>query len=373
MKAQDLPGALLEYEAALSIKKDAAVQEKLAKVVVPKEWSSIASTKPKPAQKLSQEWTDFMANLERSIKSHWSPPRTNSSKQAQVTFKVDTQGQVSELKLTKSTGSPAGDQAALKAVRDAAPFSTLPSGSPPSAAIQFTFSYNVANVGAQDEVHHLKSPIAHLDESAGPDLANALVSQADAYEHDGRHTDAEPIYIRAIKIFDSNKGGDSPKLITALTALGNLYYHAKNFPSADVEHRRVMELIEKNPNHTQLELAEAQYHLGCDLANEGKSTEAISLLKSALAVQSGQGNEKPDPDLINMLGNAYFQNSQPGEALPLYQSVLQIAQKTPGIDSDVLRQRIEDVADCFYDLDRDQEALVLYEKTPAAFEEVIQI
>jgi len=84
-----------------------------------------------------------MADLQRRIKKHWFPPKGNESKRVVVVFKVHSGGELSQLRLDHSSGVAIADQAALKAVEDAAPFRPLPAGAPDAVDIQFTFDYNV--------------------------------------------------------------------------------------------------------------------------------------------------------------------------------------------------------------------------------------
>ncbi len=85
----------------------------------------------------------YMAALQRQIKRAWFPPKGNQSKRVTVLFTVDKSGVLSDLKLAETSGVTAADDAALRAVRSAAPFMQLPSGSPPRVDIKFTFDYNV--------------------------------------------------------------------------------------------------------------------------------------------------------------------------------------------------------------------------------------
>jgi TonB family protein len=85
----------------------------------------------------------YMADLQRRIKKHWFPPKGNESKKVVVVFKVHSGGELSALRLDRSSGVAIADNAALKAVEDAAPFRPLPAGAPDSVDIQFTFDYNV--------------------------------------------------------------------------------------------------------------------------------------------------------------------------------------------------------------------------------------
>lgn len=84
----------------------------------------------------------FMADLQRAIKKHWFPPKNNSSLATVVLFKVGKKGDVSDIKIDRSSGNAASDKAAIQAVATA-PISALPAGAPANVDIQFTFDYNV--------------------------------------------------------------------------------------------------------------------------------------------------------------------------------------------------------------------------------------
>src|SRR5262249_5854173 len=146
-KNGDFAGEIVEYEAALKIKDDSEVREKLKKVIVPAEWKQIKDGVKKPSHPVSHpgdvDFGPYMAKLQRSIKKHWFPPKGDESRRAKVTFDVRSDGEISNVKLEKSTGSPTGDQAALKAVKDTSPADPLPKGSPKVVSIEFTFDYNV--------------------------------------------------------------------------------------------------------------------------------------------------------------------------------------------------------------------------------------
>lgn len=89
------------------------------------------------------DFSKYMANLQRRIKQAWFPPRDELSKRVKVRFTISTNGNLSGLTLAGSSGSAVADNAALKAVSNAAPFAHLPEGAPDSVDIEFTFDYNV--------------------------------------------------------------------------------------------------------------------------------------------------------------------------------------------------------------------------------------
>ncbi|MBZ0184986.1 MAG: TonB C-terminal domain-containing protein, partial [Candidatus Obscuribacterales bacterium] len=96
-----------------------------------------------PGVEKEPDWGIYMAELQRKIKRAWFPPKDTASKRVSVIFKIHSNGSLSSLRLEKSSGLALADQAALKAVSNAAPFRNLPEGAPPDVDIQFTFDYNV--------------------------------------------------------------------------------------------------------------------------------------------------------------------------------------------------------------------------------------
>ncbi len=91
----------------------------------------------------------YMADLQRRIKRSWFPPKGQESKRVVVVFKIHGGGELSHLRLEHSSGMSIADQAALKAVENAAPFRPLPNGAPEDVDIQFTFDYNVFGGGGR--------------------------------------------------------------------------------------------------------------------------------------------------------------------------------------------------------------------------------
>ena len=86
----------------------------------------------------------YMKELQRLIKMNWDPPKGNESKRVVLLFTISRDGRLMSVKVLKSSGLAAADNAALNAVKLTAPFRPLPPefrGN--SVDIQFTFDYNV--------------------------------------------------------------------------------------------------------------------------------------------------------------------------------------------------------------------------------------
>ena len=93
------------------------------------------------------DFSRYMADLQRRIKRNWFPPKEDRSKRVKVIFSIADNGALANLRLERSSGSAIADQAALTAVRRAAPFANLPPGAPASVDVSFTFDYNVFQGG----------------------------------------------------------------------------------------------------------------------------------------------------------------------------------------------------------------------------------
>ena len=86
----------------------------------------------------------YMRELQRRIKMNWEPPKGNESKRVVLMFKIAKDGRLLSVSVFKSSGLQNVDQAAINAVKVAAPFRALPpeyKGA--NIDIQFTFDYNV--------------------------------------------------------------------------------------------------------------------------------------------------------------------------------------------------------------------------------------
>ena len=84
----------------------------------------------------------YLIDLQHRIKGAWFPPKDSGSRKVVVSFTVHQRGELSCLRLIHSSGIAGVDQAALKAVENAAPFRQLPPESPDEIHIQFTFDEN---------------------------------------------------------------------------------------------------------------------------------------------------------------------------------------------------------------------------------------
>ncbi len=110
--------------------------------------SSAGSPSGSPGQEASGDGDDFdfgnyMSEIQKRIKKNWHPPRGAESQTITVKFQIRKDGSVGFIKMFRSSGVSAADDAAKEAITNAAPFAPLPPGAGESIDIKFTFDYAV--------------------------------------------------------------------------------------------------------------------------------------------------------------------------------------------------------------------------------------
>ena len=80
------------------------------------------------------DYTPYFTYLQMSVQQHWHPP-SNPFGSVVPIFRIHRSGQISDLRLSNSTGNQSADNAALQAVKSAVPFRQPPAGSPPDFTV----------------------------------------------------------------------------------------------------------------------------------------------------------------------------------------------------------------------------------------------
>ena len=71
-------------------------------------------------------------------------------------------------------------------------------------------------------------------------LADELTDKGVTLYQEGRHTEAEPLYLRALAIRESALGPDHPDVATALSTLGVLYHNMGRYTEAEPLYQRAL-------------------------------------------------------------------------------------------------------------------------------------
>jgi len=94
---------------------------------------------PEPETRSDVDFGPYMHDLDKRLKHTWPPPKGHETTRVKISFQLTRRGNMSRLRVERTSGIAAVDNAAMKAVQDAAPFAPLPQGSPKDVDIQYTF------------------------------------------------------------------------------------------------------------------------------------------------------------------------------------------------------------------------------------------
>lgn len=95
------------------------------------ELESLLDELPMPAQvsavgDFKYNW--YIANVQQKLERYWNPSTENKNVRVEVAFTIYSDGNISEPRISKSSGNSTLDNLALRAVKLAAPFGKLPPG-----------------------------------------------------------------------------------------------------------------------------------------------------------------------------------------------------------------------------------------------------
>jgi tetratricopeptide (TPR) repeat protein len=230
---------------------------------------------------------------------------------------------------------------------------------------------------------------------------------AELHQAQGRYTDAEPLYRRALAISEKALGPDHPAVATSLDHLGLLYDHQGQYPDAEPLYKRALTIREKalGPDHASVSIS--LNNLAFLYNYQGRYAKAEPLLRRALAIfENALGPDHPGlgPPLNNLaavytaqgryadaellhrralaifekafapdhprvantlrhLAMLYYQQVRYGDAEPLFKRSLAVREKVLGPDHPDVAQSLNNLADLYRAQGRDADALPLVETT----------
>ncbi|WP_448381207.1 energy transducer TonB, partial [Gloeomargarita sp.] len=104
---------------------------------------------PGPTQLAARQDFDlgpYLANLRRRVQEYWRPKAPDQRRQTVIGFTINRSGEISNVRILQSSGSPQTDAETLWAIQQAAPFGALPEQFPYNQLnVEFTFNIYVNN------------------------------------------------------------------------------------------------------------------------------------------------------------------------------------------------------------------------------------
>ena len=91
-------------------------------------------------------WMSYLQELEKGMKYNWHPPTLNYATKVIAKFNVKKTGEITDIKIIKSSNNEKMDNVAIEAIEKASWLHPLPSNcSKEQVSVEFTFDYNIKN------------------------------------------------------------------------------------------------------------------------------------------------------------------------------------------------------------------------------------
>jgi tetratricopeptide (TPR) repeat protein len=192
------------------------------------------------------------------------------------------------------------------------------------------------------------------------------------YEH-ARYSEAEPLYQRALAIFERVLGADHPDTATGLNNLALLYYNQGKYEQAEPLYQRALAIRERVLGADHPDTAQSLNNLAALYRSQGKYEQAEPLYQRALAIcERVPGDDHPDTATsLNNLAALYRSQGKYEQAEPLYQRALAIRERVLGADHPDTATSLNNLALLYYNQGKYEQAESLYQRALAICERVL--
>jgi tetratricopeptide (TPR) repeat protein len=193
-------------------------------------------------------------------------------------------------------------------------------------------------------------------------LANSLDWLASLYDSQGRYSEAEPLLLQALDIWQRQLGDDHPCVATSLNNLAYLYNSQGRYSEAEPLFLQSLAIRQRQLGDDHLSVATSLNNLANLYDSQGRYSEAEPLYLQALEIRQRQlGDDHPDvATSLNNLANLYDSQGRYSEAEPLLLQALEIRQRQLGDDHPDVATSLNNLAGLYNSQGRYSEAEPLY-------------
>jgi len=206
-----------------------------------------------------------------------------------------------------------------------------------------------------------------------PDVALSLNSLAGLYRNQGRYSEAEPLYKRALSIVEKVLGSEHPDVANSLNNLAGLYRNQGRYSEAEELYKRALNIYEKVFGLNHQDVATSMNNLAVLFDNQGKYSEAESLYIQALNIYEKLlgPNHTDVATSLNNLALLYDKQGRYSEAEGLYKRSLNIYKELLGNEHPYLATSMNNLAGLYKNQGRYSEAEELYKRALYIYEKVL--
>jgi tetratricopeptide (TPR) repeat protein len=180
---------------------------------------------------------------------------------------------------------------------------------------------------------HALAVARRADEAGVEEPTGRLLGQLSLlFGEKARFVQAEPLYRRAVMIFDKSLGPDHPNVATSLNSLAHLLQDTYRPSEAEPLYRRALAISEKSLGPDHPNVATSLNSLAQLLQDTYRPDEAEPLYRRALAIsEKSLGPDHPNVAIrLTSLAKLLLETQRLSEAEPLYRRALAICEKSLG-------------------------------------------
>ena len=191
-----------------------------------------------------------------------------------------------------------------------------------------------------------------------PDDAEILNNLGLSLSGAGSYTEAEPLYKRALAIFEKVFGAGHPAVAKSLNNIAMLYTYQGRYAEAEPLYKRALTILEKALGSDHPDVATGFNNLAVLYSSQSRYTEVEPLFKRVLAIrEKALGADHPQIAAnLNDLAALYAEQGRYAEAEPLYKRALAILEKALGQDHPDVATALENYAALLHRTQRETEA-----------------
>ena len=162
-----------------------------------------------------------------------------------------------------------------------------------------------------------------------PDVGNSLNNLALLYHNQGKYSEAEPLYLDALEMRRRLFTGDYPDVANSLNNLASLYDSQGKYSEAELLYLDALEMTKRLFTGDHPDVATSLNNLALLYHNQGKYSEAEPLYLDALEMRKRlfTGDHPDVATSLNNLARLYDSQGRYSEAEPLYLDALEMTKR----------------------------------------------
>lgn len=205
------------------------------------------------------------------------------------------------------------------------------------------------------------------------EMANCLHNLATLYDHQGRYEEAESFYLEAANLLREIPGDNRSYRANSLDNLSTMYVDQKRYEEAENLCRQALSLRQQALGSDDPAVANSLHNLGSLYLDQGRYEEAEPLLKRAVSLnQRTLGKDHHNVlKSLDSLGSLYTSQLRYEEAEPILQQNLILRQRTLGNEHPDIAHSLHTIAILYGNLERHGEAEGFFQRALAMSQRLV--